>query len=288
MSDEMNTQSGPITTDTSVETPVEQQVTETPVVETPKLDIDPRKFAALSRKEKEARALLKDIERREKALQERGNEERSLKMRLKTEPLKVLEELGVNADVLTQIMLNNGEVPAELKTSSTIDQLQEEIAALKAKLNGEESEEAEEETEESAEERAVNEHKNGISEHIKAHTEKYKLLSQEEEAADVVYAVKEAHYAHTAEQGKPEILSHDQACEAAENWMKQRLRELLAESEGKPADSQGKESSKSESGESSGQTLSNEHSTTRPTEGNKGLLDPQESLERAAALLRWT
>lgn len=216
-----------------VATPVEQQAPTEPAkegkeevkpVETPpeppkQDDKFASKFAALSRREKEARALMtqaketqKEVEAWRKELEEG-----------KKDPLSFLEsKFGVTFDDLTAKRLERGPVNKE---SEEVKTLREELDALKNERLTEK-----EQRQLAARDEAVNRFKSGIAGEIEANKDKYPILSVQNGEAplagivgtDLVYDVIDIRYQNTGE-----VLKTGEAMEIIEKHLEKALEGIL-------------------------------------------------------------
>jgi hypothetical protein len=247
-----------------------------------------KQFSALSRREREIRQREQAIAEKEKSLQSGSDKYSEYTRKLKLDPVKALEEAGVSMDYITNAILSGG-VPAEVKISTEVEDLKAQLAAMQAKLEGKN----EPEIEASPEEQAVAEFIQGLENHVEANAEKYKLIKKHD-ALQVVFDLIDVAYEQSAQeaikQGKtPTVMSYEEACDLVEAHFRDEARKLAEElgfvARNEPVD-QGSNQVK-QPGSSSSPTLSNQHSATRPTsqEGSR-LLTREESLARAAGLLK--
>ena len=118
-----------------------------------------KKFAALSRREKDIRTKEQEYEQKLADLQakyeavapkqeEVNNEEQlPLEYRLKRNPLKTLEELGFGYEKLTELALNDGKLPPEMQMKLMREELESDykkkFEALEEKLTAKELQEQE-------------------------------------------------------------------------------------------------------------------------------------------------
>jgi hypothetical protein len=239
-----------------------------------------RQFTALSRREREIVQREKMMAEKEKSLQSGSDKYNEFTRKLKLSPIEALQEAGVDIDYITNAHLS-GKVPDHVKTSTEVEDLRAQIQALTAKLEG--KDEPEENL--TPEQKAEKEFQQGMYEFLDSSSEKYKLIHKQE-AHEVVWQAIDEIFKDSVKQGNPRIPSYEEAADMVERYLRDEAKQLAEElgyaSKQEPAD-QG--SSKPVS--TSSQTLSNQHSTTRPTEAQGSrLLSREESLARAASLLK--
>ena len=303
---------GPITGEnsaTSAQTDTEGASQAAPAVETKqavesteKPQIDPQfasKFAALTRKEKAVRereAAIKaqqaELESLKKQLEEQSgklkSDEGSLASRLKNEPLKVLSEMGLTFEDLSQIVLNEGNPTPEMLIKRTRQELE---AATKSELE-KTKQELEEfkksllEKEKQAEEAKVNEAKTQylteLTEFINetkndSGDDKYELIKSND-SVQLVYDVVEAYYEET---GK--ILSMQEAADHVEAELEERAKSILELKKFKQAS---KPIEQVEEKKETAPTLSNALAS-QSSQKVERKLSKEESLREAAKLIRW-
>lgn len=182
------------------------------------------KFAALSRREKQAQ----EREAKLKADAEKYNKYIDLETAVKENPLKVLEAYGLDLDTVIAASLGHA------KPSPTVE---DQIAQLKADIQREKDEarkaeedrkKAEEEAYQSSIEEAIRSHQNLISEHLSKNAEKYELIHLQE-AQDLVWETTEAYY---EEHG--EVLTPEKAADLVENYLYDQALKVTQTSKFKP------------------------------------------------------
>ncbi len=107
-----------------------------PVAEEPQRDEFSSKFAALSRKEKELRQRQQEFEAQQleyeawKTQQEEAASKKEpelpLEYKLRKDPIGTLQELGMSYDKLTELVLNDGKLPADMQMDLMRRDLQSE------------------------------------------------------------------------------------------------------------------------------------------------------------------
>lgn len=258
--------------------------------ESEKSDDFSRKFAALSRREKEIRAKEAEYDKRIAELEERFNSfnqksepepepELPIEYRLKKNPLKALEEMGLSYDKLTELALNDGKLTPEMQMRLMREELEGDY-----KKKFEELENRLLEKEKSDEQRRYDDiqrgFKNEIDEYVNSNLDKYELI-QANEANDIIYDVIEEHYNDTGR-----ILDIEEAAEAVENYLEEEAEKLLKL--GKLRSKFGIENDleQEESPRQSQVTLSNAMSAQANERVAKKLSD-EESKALAAKMLQW-
>lgn len=245
-----------------------------PVVETPAPQDDPKfaaKFAALSRREQSIRA-------KEQAVKEQEAEYRAYKDEQKLlleNPLEYLQKKGLTFDKLTQLALNDGKKPPEMRVQELEERLERE------KLERAEADKvAASKAYEAQKQSFVSE----ISDFLTQNKEVYELVSVLEEPAELIYNVIEQHY----EKNK-RVLPVKDAVEMVEkhfekevdekymglNKIKSRLQPKQPEPAAPPA-------------RVNAPTLTNTQASTIPTPSTNPVRSLEESKREAARLLKWT
>ena len=238
-----------------------------------------RKFAALSRREKEIRAKEVEYDKRIAELEQRFNSfnqqsepepepELPIEYRLKKDPLRALEEMGLSYDKLTELALNDGKLTPEMQMKLMREELEGDY-----KKKFEELENRLLEKEKSDEQKRYDDiqrgFKNEIDEYVNSNLDKYELI-QANEANDIIYDVIEEHYNDTGR-----ILD----IEEAEKLLKLgKLRSKFNIND---------ELEQKESPRQSQVTLSNAMSAQANERVEKKLLSDEESKSLAARILKW-
>ena len=237
-----------------------------------------RKFAALSRKERDIRAReseLADLEERFQSMEEEP--EIPLEQRLRSNPLKVLEELGLGYETLTDLALNDGKLTPDMQMQLIRDELEADYQSKFQDL-----EQRLEERDEREQDERYDSILSGFMEEIQNHVsndDNYELI-QANDASDVVYEVMEEHYNQSGN-----ILSIDEAAEAVESYLEeeaekllnlQKVRSRLGTNELEPRDDY----------RQSQITLSNAHAAQANERVGRMLSDDQSKRE-IAKMLRW-
>ena len=175
-----------------------------------------RKFAALSRKEKALRDRELELDKKY------GNKEKELPLerRIRANPLKALEELGLDYDKLTELALNDGRLTPDMQMKLMREELEndykDKFNSLEERLN------AKEKMEEEAKYDAVKQGFVGeINSFINENKSDFEYVAHND-ATDVVYDVIEEHYNETGR-----ILDIKEAVQAVESYLEEEAEKLL-------------------------------------------------------------
>ena len=233
-----------------------------------------RKFAALSRKEKALRDRELELDKKY------GNKEKELPLerRIRANPLKALEELGLDYDKLTELALNDGRLTPDMQMKLMREELEndykDKFNSLEERLN------AKEKREEEAKYDAVKQGFVGeINSFINENKSDFEYVAHND-ATDVVYDVIEEHYNETGR-----ILDIKEAVEAVESYLEEEAEKLL--NLGKVKNRLTSMRDEYEQPQRQSQTtLSNAHSA----QGNERVvrkLSDEESKSAMAKMLQW-
>ena len=233
-----------------------------------------RKFAALSRKEKALRDRELELDKKY------GNKEKELPLerRIRANPLKALEELGLDYDKLTELALNDGRLTPDMQMKLMREELEndykDKFNSLEERLN------AKEKMEEEAKYDAVKQGFVGeINSFISENKSDFEYVAHND-ATDVVYDVIEEHYNETGR-----ILDIKEAVEAVESYLEEEAEKLL--NLGKVKNRLTSMRDEYEQPQRQSQTtLSNAHSA----QGNERVvrkLSDEESKSAMAKMLQW-
>ena len=242
-----------------------------------------RKFAALSRREKDIRAKEAEYEYRMRELEERLQElqnppeepQAPIEERLRRNPFETLEELGLGYDKLTELALNDGKLTPEMQMRLMREELEN---GYKSKFEELESRLAQKEEEEEYNkyESIENNFKQEIESFVNGKNE-FELINANE-ASDLVYEVIEEHYNDTGR-----VLELDEAAQAVESYLEDELEKLMSlgkvKSKFSPRQEQVFKRQPSP-------TLSNAHSAQAYQRADRPLSN-EESVREAAKLIRW-
>lgn len=242
-----------------------------------------RKFAALSRREKDIRAKEADYEYRMSELEERLQElqnppeepQAPIEERLRRNPFETLEEMGLGYDKLTELALNDGKLTPEMQMKLMREELEH---GYKSKF-----EELEERLSQKEQEEEYNKYES-IETNFKQEIDSFVNGKDEFElinangASDLVYDVIEEHYNDTGR-----VLNMDEAAEAVESYLEDELEKLMSlgkvKSKFSPRQEQVFKRQPSP-------TLSNAHSAQAYQRADRQLSN-EESVREAAKLIRW-
>lgn len=276
------------------EAPAAEAAPEAPEVkpEEPKKEEDPfsKKFAALSKRErmlkqKEAQInkRMQELEARLKSVEAPKAEEVKkpnipIERRLRENPLETLKELGLSYEKLTQLALNDGQVPVEDRLTLMKEELeakhQAEIEAIRNELI-----ERDKKSEEQKYKEVVENFMAELTDFVNTSPD-YELI-RANDAVDVVYEVIEQHHSKT---GK--ILSHKEAADHVESHLLQEAQKLLklkklGYKEPVPAPE------KKASSQPVAPTLSNDASASLSNKVAVDVKSDEELKKIAASMLRW-
>ena len=242
-----------------------------------------RKFAALSRREKEIRAKEAEYEHRMRELEGRLQElqnppeepQAPIEERLRRNPFETLEELGLGYDKLTELALNDGQLTPEMQMRLMKDELEHgyksKFEELEARLA-----QKEEEEEYNKYESIENNFKQEIESFVNSKDE-FELINANG-ASDLVYEVIEEHYNDTGR-----VLELDEAAQAVESYLEDELEKLMSlgkvKSKFSPRQEQVFKRQPSP-------TLSNAHSAQAYQRADRPLSNEQ-SVKEAAKLIKW-
>tara|TARA_R100000656_G_scaffold102796_2_gene74770 strand:- start:296 stop:1210 length:915 start_codon:yes stop_codon:yes gene_type:complete len=242
-----------------------------------------RKFAALSRREKDIRAKEADYEYRMRELEEKLQElqnppeepQAPIEERLRRNPFETLEEMGLGYDKLTELALNDGKLTPEMQMKLMREELEH---GYKSKF-----EELEERLAQKEQEEEYNKYES-IETNFKQEIDSFVNGKDEFElinangASDLVYDVIEEHYNDTGR-----VLNMDEAAEAVESYLEDELEKLMSlgkvKSKFSPRQEQVFKRQPSP-------TLSNAHSAQAYQRADRPLSN-EESVKEAAKLIRW-
>lgn len=135
---------------------------------------------------------------------------------------KALELLGISYGELTNVQLNDGNLPPELQVKKVEEKLdsflksQEEAKRVQAEdlRRNAEAQEAQ----------AVQEFKDSIKVHCESDSKKYELINFEgPQMIDMIYAVVDEHYNRTIDEttGKGQIMPASEAADRVEKWLRE-------------------------------------------------------------------
>ena len=242
-----------------------------------------RKFAALSRREKDIRAKEADYEYRMRELEEKLQElqnppeepQAPIEERLRRNPFETLEEMGLGYDKLTELALNDGKLTPDMQMKLMREELEH---GYKSKF-----EELEERLAQKEQEEEYNKYES-IETNFKQEIDSFVNGKDEFElinangASDLVYDVIEEHYNDTGR-----VLNMDEAAEAVESYLEDELEKLMSLGKVKSRFSPRQEQVFKRQ---PSPTLSNAHSAQAYQRADRPLSN-EESVKEAAKLIRW-
>ena len=247
-----------------------------------------RKFAALSRREKEIRAKEAEYDKRIAELEERlgsfgkkpePEPELPIEYRLKKDPLRALEDMGLSYDKLTELALNDGKLTPEMQMRLMREELEGDY-----KKKFEELENRLIEKEKSDEQRRYDDIQRGfqneIEDFVESNADRYELI-QANEANDIIYDVIEEHYNDTGR-----ILDIEEAAEAVENYLEEEAEKIFKLGKFRSKFGIENDFEQEESPRQSQVTLSNAMSAQANERVGRKLSD-EESKALAAKMLKW-
>ena len=247
-----------------------------------------RKFAALSRREKEIRAKEVEYDKRIAELEERlgsfgkkpePEPELPIEYRLKKDPLRALEDMGLSYDKLTELALNDGKLTPEMQMRLMREELEGDY-----KKKFEELENRLLEKEKSDEQRRYDDIQRGfqneIEDFVESNADRYELI-QANEANDIIYDVIEEHYNDTGR-----ILDIEEAAEAVENYLEEEAEKIFRLGKFRSKFGIENDFEQEESPRQSQVTLSNAMSAQANERVGRKLSD-EESKALAAKMLKW-
>jgi adenosine deaminase len=229
-----------------------------------------RKFNALAKKERE----LFELEQSLKAKQNSFSSLDEFKKLAKRDPQKYLEESGLTYDELTEFYLSGGTAK-----DPKVYEVEEKVAEIERKLK-----EKEEMIARKEQEAAIQSFKLDQKKHIVQSADKYELINATG-SFDLVYDVSKQYY-----EKHNKVLTNDEAAQMVEEYLEKEVEKVLKANKIRnkfaTAENKTETAKKTDEGKETIKTLSNNMasgvnpSTAKP-------LSRDESLERAAALLRW-
>ena len=274
-----------------------EPISELPVEEVPKVeDAFSKKFAALSRKEKQVHQAeragkdriakleaqysekLAALEARMAALDAKpaAPAQQPLEYRLKQNPLKALQELGLGYDKITELALNDGKLTPEMQMELWKQDLEQKQGSELDKIRRE-LQEREQNQQSAREQEVLNNFKLSINNFIDDNADTYELIKSTGQS-DLVFRVIDEHF-----QSSGKVLSTKEASDHVEAHLESEARKLLSL---KKLAAQKVAPALQPKVKVSSPTLSNS-STQALSTPSKRFLSNDESLAEAAKLLRW-
>lgn len=267
-----------------MEEAAQEAVQEETPQEEPKPDFA-KQFAAISKKERvlrEREGRVKNLEGRLKDLESSGVRLGDIQKMAKENPAKLLGELGINYDDLTQQVINEGNPTAEQNLKLENERLRGRVEKLESVYENQ-TKEVERRNIETARTKLIDNVKEFVD-----NNEDFDLV-QHNSAYDLVAEVMQQHYNQTKE-----IMEYSRAAQVVEQHFEgeaeryfgsKKIRDKWLpkadpETEQKEANSE----APAEATSKSPKTLSNQHAAQQ-TDNSTGLLSRQQSLERIARMI---
>jgi len=260
----------------SVETPVEnesvaveeQASEEVSAPEVDNEDLFSKRFSALSKREKklvEEQAKYKELEDKFSGMSEAKQ----------AGVLKLLEYHGISLDDVIAEALGEDNTP-EVDPVDKVRQEFEEYKQAQLDREAEEKRKLEEQNQNSINE-AIDNHKQAITSHLSQNSDKYELINSQGEQ-DLVWEVTEAHFDEYGE-----VLSIEDASDKVEQYLENKVRELLKLKKFNPG---GEQIQDKDLGKKEAPTLNSRMNTSSVPVKEKPL-NREQSLKQAASLLKW-
>ncbi len=250
-----------------------------------------RKFAALSRKEKQLKAKEAEYSKRLAELEAKLNVKEEpkkeapqipIEKRFKQDPFKALEDLGIPYDKLTELALNDKKLTPDMQMKLMRDEIEsgykEKFEALEKRLNDKDQSEKKVRYD-----NIQKNYMNKVKGFVDSSPETYEFIKANN-AEKVIYDVVESHY---KESGK--ILTIKEAADAVESHLEEEAEKLLKLNKvGKRLEAFMQQRNKPESTTQEPVTLTNSHSQlTADEKQNKQMLSEEESKQEVARMVRW-
>lgn len=271
----------PVTEAPAVE-PVEQQEIqeqEPLEVEPEKKEEDPDKwaqrFAVLSRREKELQRKAAEL----KSMQENEEFKAFVAAKQSRNPVQALQSLGMSFEDAARYVLNDGkEEPPSVEKQ--LAELKEQIAKAEQERISREEQARQEYIE-----RTIDNHKREIGQYVQANADKYELIAAND-AQETVFEVIQEYY-----NKYNKIMSIEEASDKVEDWLTDRARQIFKLKKFQQASqTEAPQETKTVAPELKpkiGMTLTNSNVTAQPAKENLGLLSREESIRRAAAMIKF-
>lgn len=241
------------------------------------------RFAALARREKQ-------LLEREKAIKDYEVKSKSLSKaieNIKKDPMSALQEVGLTFEELAQAYLNGQNPDYEPTPEEKIKQIEERLAQREQqeKEAVERAEQEKLEKEQKRIEESISNYKANLKRQIDNEGDKYELI-RANEAYDMVYDVIETYYKDNQQVLEPAV-----AMEHVEQYLEEQARKLLNLKKFAPKSTEQAEEVKDNSPDvrvsTPSPTLTNKQFTATTATAKPEGLSREESLRRAAALIKW-
>jgi hypothetical protein len=285
---EVGSQSAPMMNMTSPEalSHVVEDVEEAPEpVKEPEKEEDEGKwaqrFAVLSKRERELQKKTKEL----KFAQENDDYKAYLAAKQSRNPIQALQSLGMSFQDAAQFVLNDQKHPEPT--------VEDQIKELKAQIAKQEEDRTsrEQKAKEDYIQQTIDNHKAEIGKYIQSNSDKYELIAAND-AQDTVYEVIEEYYNKF-----DKLIGIEEASQKVEDWLTERARSLFKLKKFQTQTSEQSVTPSEPVAQSRppqpdirpkiGMTLTNNAVSSQPARENLGLLTREESIKRAAAMLRY-
>lgn len=282
--------SGEVTATAAAAPEVEAPETTEPKVDKPQ-DEFAEKFMRLARRERALQQQAQELKAKQAEMDKLRAEFEAFqqkKSKVKESPFDALEMLGVNYDELTQSLLQYGQPKDELaEIKEQLKAIQERDARAK-----EEAEKSAKEREESERTRIVSEYRDTLAKFVESSD--YELIKANE-ATELVYEVIREDYESQkpAPGEKKMVMTFERACEMVEKHLEDQVSKLLELNKVKAKLTPKEPDTKSQSFEAAvskpsvSQTLTNSMKATSEVSSPQKYLNDDESLRKAASLIKF-
>ena len=245
------------------------------------------KFAALSKMEKELRTQREELAQQQAQIQERLKsfeesqkaqepEEEPLEILLRKNPLEALKKFGWDYEKLTNMQLNDGQLPQDVQIDLKLQQMsqayEDKIKQLEERLESDVKSREEEKYNQ-----VINNYVNELTDFVNSN-EQYELI-RANDGVQLVYDVIEQHHAETGE-----ILDNATAADQVEAFLEEEMKSIFKKSKKLSSLSQPQQPVKSQAIDKP--TLSNSDSSLIGGQ-TKRPVSREESLAEVAKLLKW-
>jgi len=258
----------------------------------PKIEADPamnKRFAALSRREKDIRERETKIAELEARLNSQSTPEQAqtepelpLELRLKKDPIGTLQSLGLNYEKLTELALNDGKLTTDMQMELMRQEMDSkytgELESIRAELAAKEQAATEEKHS-----NIIQGFKEEITSHVNSDLEAYELVKAND-AVDLIFNVIEQHHEQTGE-----ILDTKTAADHVETYLEDEFKKLFQAKKLQNLVSPAKSPSTPEpkAATLNSPTLSNELSSAVSNPTGISSISNDQSKADAAKLLKW-
>lgn len=238
-----------------------------------------KRFAVLSKRERELQRKMQEL----KSAQENEDYKAFITAKQSRNPIQALQALGMSFKDAAEYVLNDEKHPEPT--------VEDQIKELKAQIARQEEEriERERKAKEEYHKQTIDNYKKEIGKYIQSNSDKYELIAAND-AQDTVYEVIEEYYNKF---GK--VMDIEDASQKVEDWLTDKARALFKlkkfqtiEQSAEPKEPVAQSRPlQTEIKPKIGMTLTNNAVTAQPSKENLGLLSRDESIKRAAAMIRF-